>query len=285
MTTTFDFGFGPVPAHQHPNGGGWVADTATVDSTAYVGPNAMVFDYAKVFHCAVVTGNAKVFDNTMIYGAASIYGNASVFDNAMIYGSAKVFGNASIYGDARVFGNARIYDNAIVFANAEVFDYAYIYGNARIYGNAAVFGNASVFDRVEVFDYARIHGDAVIRGAINVSGFTDINSKSDFPENSNNVQTSENMAAKPVSVFKFDLNQTIYYLMSNKMHSASVLARMVVENFSENAVTSEQAELFHPFGKSGTFYGTCHGVISEDCAFESPEALALHITGKVITDV
>lgn len=28
MTKTFDFGFGPVPAHWHPNGGGWVADTA-----------------------------------------------------------------------------------------------------------------------------------------------------------------------------------------------------------------------------------------------------------------
>ena len=33
MTNTFDFkdGNGPVPAHQHPNGGGWVADTAKVD--------------------------------------------------------------------------------------------------------------------------------------------------------------------------------------------------------------------------------------------------------------
>ena len=29
---TFDFndGNGPVPAHKHPNGGGWVADTAKV---------------------------------------------------------------------------------------------------------------------------------------------------------------------------------------------------------------------------------------------------------------
>ena len=49
--TTFDFGKGPVPAHQHSNGGGWVADTATVSETAYVGPNARV------------SGNAKVFDN------------------------------------------------------------------------------------------------------------------------------------------------------------------------------------------------------------------------------
>ena len=49
--TTFDFGNGPVPARKHPNGGGWVADTATVSETAYVGPEAMVF------------GNAEVYDN------------------------------------------------------------------------------------------------------------------------------------------------------------------------------------------------------------------------------
>jgi len=49
--TTFDFGNGLVPAHQHSNGGGWVADTATVSETAYVGPNA------------VVSGNARVSGN------------------------------------------------------------------------------------------------------------------------------------------------------------------------------------------------------------------------------
>ena len=38
MTVTmFDFGSGEVPAHKHVNGGGWVADTAYVEETAYVG--------------------------------------------------------------------------------------------------------------------------------------------------------------------------------------------------------------------------------------------------------
>ena len=40
--TEFDFGNGPVEAHKHPNGGGWVADSATVDPTAYVGPGAEI---------------------------------------------------------------------------------------------------------------------------------------------------------------------------------------------------------------------------------------------------
>ena len=70
--TTFDFGDGngPVPAHKHPKGGGWVADTATVDETAYVGAEARVFDYAKVFGDARVYGDARVFDNAQVFGNA-----------------------------------------------------------------------------------------------------------------------------------------------------------------------------------------------------------------------
>jgi hypothetical protein len=60
--TTFDFGDGngPVPAHKHPNGGGWVADTATVDDTAYVGPDAKVYGNAWVSENASVSGDARV---------------------------------------------------------------------------------------------------------------------------------------------------------------------------------------------------------------------------------
>ena len=48
--TTYDFGDGngPVPAHQHPNGGGWVANTAWVQDTAYVGSDATVYGRAWV---------------------------------------------------------------------------------------------------------------------------------------------------------------------------------------------------------------------------------------------
>ena len=47
--TTYDFGFGYVPAHRHLNGGGWVADTASVAETAYVGPNALVSGNAYLY--------------------------------------------------------------------------------------------------------------------------------------------------------------------------------------------------------------------------------------------
>lgn len=100
--------------HRHPNGGGWVQDTAYVAATAYVGPDAQVSDNAWV------------------------YGDARVCDNAWVYG------NAQVYGDARVYGNARVYGDAWVWCNARVFDNAWVYGDARVCGNARVWGNARV---------------------------------------------------------------------------------------------------------------------------------------------
>jgi UDP-3-O-[3-hydroxymyristoyl] glucosamine N-acyltransferase len=121
MTDTFDFqdgnfqdGKGPVPAHQHLKGGGWVADTATVSNTAYVGADARVY------------GHAQVYDNALVFGSAQVYGNAEVS------GSAQVYGNAEVSGSAQVYDNARVYDNAEVSGNAQVYDNAWVYGNARI---------------------------------------------------------------------------------------------------------------------------------------------------------
>ena len=70
--------------HRHPNGGGWVQDTASVDETAHIGPAARVF------------------------GAAQVCGNAQVYGSAWVYGSARVYGNAWVYGNARVFGSRHV---------------------------------------------------------------------------------------------------------------------------------------------------------------------------------
>ena len=80
--TTFHFrdGSGPVPAHQHPNGGGWVADSATVADTAYIGPTARVSGGAQVSGNAQVSGTARVSGNAQVYGDARVSGDAWVFD-------------------------------------------------------------------------------------------------------------------------------------------------------------------------------------------------------------
>lgn len=78
MKTTFDFGDGKVPVHRHVNKnrdiGGWVADSATVESTVYIGENARVSDNARVSGNAWVYGNARV-ENTRDYMVLQVFGS------------------------------------------------------------------------------------------------------------------------------------------------------------------------------------------------------------------
>ena len=62
----FDDGNGPVTAHKHTNGGGWVSDSASVDERVCVGPNARVYGDASVSGNDLVLGDAKVYGNTEI---------------------------------------------------------------------------------------------------------------------------------------------------------------------------------------------------------------------------
>ena len=82
----FGDGRGLVAAHQHPNGLGWVADTATVALTAYVGPNAKVF------------GGARVIDYAQILDTAQVFGHAVVGDRVRVAADARVSGTVQLRG-------------------------------------------------------------------------------------------------------------------------------------------------------------------------------------------
>lgn len=100
----FDDGNGPVQAHRHPNGGGWVANTATVAETAFVDQEASVFGYSRVLDSAAVTGTAWVLGAAEVSGSARIAGDAEVGESGRVSGSALVTDNARVAGDALVSG-------------------------------------------------------------------------------------------------------------------------------------------------------------------------------------
>ena len=122
----------------HPNGGGFVAQTASVAATAYVGPNARVL------------GKAKVLDR------ARIEDNAIVKDNAVVSDDAAVFGHAVVLGDARVKEKARVGGMAIVE------------------GNGTTSGSARVLEYHSLRNDGTVDGNAVLRG----SGHTTVNNRS-----------------------------------------------------------------------------------------------------------
>ena len=104
-TDTYDFEDGLVPAYKHTNGGGWVAHTAIVDDSAYVGPDARVYEDAVVYENALITENARVYGNVLVTDNAQVYGNARIYGNAEVSGYAQVSGDAEVSGDDVVHGH------------------------------------------------------------------------------------------------------------------------------------------------------------------------------------
>ena len=76
---------------RHPNGGGWVAGTATVAATAYVGPKAMVLGQAKVLDQAIVEDYAVVTDRAVVSGHARISGQAVIKGSARAGGYSRTW--------------------------------------------------------------------------------------------------------------------------------------------------------------------------------------------------
>jgi len=109
--------------HRHPNGGGFVAETARVASTAYVGPNAMVLD------------GARVEDHACIKDFAVVLGPKTV-----VSGNAKIAGKAWVCGDLEVSGNARILEAATVTTDLRTRG-GRLEGQAKITGNAVIKGD------------------------------------------------------------------------------------------------------------------------------------------------
>lgn len=141
----FDFGSGPVPAHNHPKGGGLVADTAHVDEECYVGPYAMVYENAKVTGKVRIDGYAKVFGQARVEENAKVYGEAQVFDNAFINRDARVSGKSIVREKAIITDFAMIYDNAEIFGEAKICNRSEIYENAKVFGDAHIINNTKLY--------------------------------------------------------------------------------------------------------------------------------------------
>jgi hypothetical protein len=121
-----------VNGRVHANGGGWVANSATVANTVYVGPKA------------IVRGNSNISGNVRIDGTAWVE-SATVRDNVVIDGNANVW--MGTYS-----GSAHITDNAVlnqctvsgtVLAKGNVLEWGVTLGNAVVAGGDAEIGNCS----------------------------------------------------------------------------------------------------------------------------------------------
>lgn len=121
----------------HPNGGGFVASTASVDASVYVGKNAKVLGYA------TVSGNARIDGYATVTGSAKVSGNAVVTGHAVVAESAQVKDNAIIGDYAGVMGRSVVSDNARVIESGLVYDNYNVSGSATVKGVAFCMVNGS----------------------------------------------------------------------------------------------------------------------------------------------
>ena len=74
-------------------------------------------------------------------------------------------------------------------------------------------------------------------------------------------------------MFEFQLEETVFYMKDNRVHSAPVLSRICVDNKFKDISNAEQSEAFHKFGESKIDYATIHGVFTEDQIFHFKQDL------------
>lgn len=163
----FGDGVGRVPASRHVNGKGWVAKTAVVENSVYVGPKCEVFNNAYVSGKVRLEGNAKIFGNATVSGNVKLQQQSQIFGRAVVRDEVLLQDNSRIGGNAHVIGNTRLRDTAIVTDGACVIS-SNLSGSCRVMGSALVtFGY--IVGSVEVsansiIVHSTLHGNVKVHG-------------------------------------------------------------------------------------------------------------------------
>lgn len=153
-----------VTGRRHHLGGGFVALTASVGTSVYVGPEAAVLDqaqahgYAWIWDKAILYGQATVKDHVQMKGQALVGGQATLSDYAVVEGKAHIKG----YAVLRDYGKAG--GRAVVKGHAQIKEHGRVAGQALFRGEAQVGGYARVAGHVVMEQQAQASGQLQLRG-------------------------------------------------------------------------------------------------------------------------
>ncbi len=181
----------------HDYGKGFVANTATVAASVWVGPDAKVCDTAQVSgnvrieDGAVIKDHSRVSDYARVSGTAEVSKGAVIRDRAHISGGAEVSRESIVKGQAQVRDEAKV-ENSIISETADISGKAKVF-NSRVGGRSTVKGKAHVeagalvgliraadgtitiaATNVIVQEYSKVRRGAIISGEAKISGFAEI---------------------------------------------------------------------------------------------------------------
>lgn len=154
----FGYGDGLVPAHRHPNGGGWVSDEATVHPAAYISSEAVVIGRASLCPDVILRDHTSIIGNVTIKGKALMEDNSRIIDNVQIDGDVSMSGYSLLEDDAKVEKNAVL----VVSRHASMRgDAIVIEGTTKLDGMAIITGGS------------RLSGDLFFADAISINAVLD----------------------------------------------------------------------------------------------------------------
>lgn len=120
--------------HIHPNGGGWVANTATVANTSRVDSSAMVLGYSIITDYVSIK-NTAIVNNARLSDIAEVSGNAVV--NEGTYSN-----NATITEQAYAERDT-MWESSLLKMRARVSNY-HLYGNIVVGGDVVVYNDTGM---------------------------------------------------------------------------------------------------------------------------------------------
>jgi hypothetical protein len=86
-------------------------------------------------------------------------------------------------------------------------------------------------------------------------------------------QDKHNEMMAPTDFFMFALDQTVYYMFENRIHSATVMSRTIVENVHDEIELAAGAPDWQPFGHNCIKYNTCDGILNQDQLYANQVSL------------
>ena len=92
-------------------------------------------------------------------------------------------------------------------------------------------------------------------------------------------QDKHNEMLAPTNFLMFELNQRVFYMCENRIHTGEVRSRVHIDNRPDDNMTDSDSCYWQPFGQQAIRYGTIHGVFDQDQLLGTQEALLEDLMG------
>jgi NDP-sugar pyrophosphorylase family protein len=127
-----------IRGHHHPNGGGWVANTATVAESAYIGEGVRVGSYAQIGNQVQIGSGVQIGNYVWIDDAVRIGDDVWVSERAWIGEGSRIGAGAWIGEEAQISKEVRIGKEAQIGNYVQIAEGSKIGNKAQISDSVVV---------------------------------------------------------------------------------------------------------------------------------------------------